>query len=324
MQIRIIKPYNTKGLDADANIFKSVLEKINNKYNIIISSENDKINKIDDIHIYVSNTNKDILKFGKIKMFMINHELFMQKEEDKFVLQEIDYILARNQIGFNWATKFKEKYNFKYTVVLIKFTTNFPIIKTEKIWNAFLHSAGEHHWKQTDSIIKCWLNHPELPLITITCVEQCYRNIKNILGDKKPSNILLYNYLLPYDKYIEIKNRIGIHLCPSIVEGFGHYINEGRKVQSLVITSNLPPMNELINNDSGILINCDKIEKKRNGADLCIITEETLYTEIKKVIDITLEDKWKLIEKGYNDYLDDTKYFEESIKNLFNSLINNY
>jgi len=144
------------------------------------------------------------------------------------------------------------------------------------------------------------------------------------LGNKKPSNILLYNYLLPYDKYVEIKNRIGIHLCPSIVEGFGHYINEGRKLKSLVITSNLPPMNELISNDSGILINCDKIEKKRNGADLCIINEETLYTEIKKVIDINLEDKWKLIEKGYDDYINDTKYFEESMKSLFNSLTTNY
>ena len=56
-----------------------------------------------------------------------------------------------------------------------------------------IHSAGSHHWKQTDTIVKLWLKHPELPKITITCEKQCYKNIKHLLKNKKlPENIVIY------------------------------------------------------------------------------------------------------------------------------------
>ncbi len=319
MLIRLIKPYNTKGLDADANIFYDAIKKVSDKLVIQINSEDEILKNPpktpDDIHIYISNTSKELLKYGKVKMFMINHELFYQKESDIEFLKELDYILARNSIGAKWAEQIKNKLNLKYKIEIIKFTTNFPEINIQKTWNMFLHSAGEHHWKQTDSVIKCWNKHPELPPIVITCTDQCYRNIEKLIN-KNAKNILLYNYLLPKDKFIELKNKIGIHLCPSIVEGFGHYINEGRKVKSLVITSDLAPMNELINSDSGILIKCDSIGKKRNGADLCFINEDEIYKTVKKVLDMDINEKRKMTEISFTNFVKDTEYFENKIKEI--------
>ncbi len=319
MLIRLIKPYNTKGLDADANIFYDAIKKVSDKLVIQINSEDEILKNppktLDDIHIYISNTSKELLKYGKVKMFMINHELFYQKESDIEFLKELDYILARNSIGAKWAEQIKNKLNLKYKIEIIKFTTNFPEINIQKTWNMFLHSAGEHHWKQTDSVIKCWNKHPELPPIVITCTDQCYRNIEKLIN-KNAKNILLYNYLLPKDKFIELKNKIGIHLCPSIVEGFGHYINEGRKVKSLVITSDLAPMNELINSDSGILIKCDSIGKKRNGADLCFINEDEIYKTVKKVLDMDINEKRKMTEISFTNFVKDTEYFENKIKEI--------
>lgn len=37
-----------------------------------------------------------------------------------------------------------------------------------------------------------------------------------------------------------------IHVCASEREGFGHYINEARAAGALVVSTDHPPMNELI------------------------------------------------------------------------------
>jgi len=273
MLVRIIKPYASIGLDIDVKVYVEFFKTYYPNYKVLISESNVVINEIDDIHIYISNTNHELVKKAKIRMFMINHELFFQKEDDLKVLRHIDYVLCRTMIGVEWADKIKKNHNLTYKTVYTKFTSLFKVIDTEKIYNLILHSAGQHHWKQTDVIVKTWKKYPDLPPIVITCTDQCYRNIVNIIGAHIPKNMTLYTKLIDSDKFIEIKNKAGIHLCPSIVEGYGHYINEARKVKSLVITTNIAPMNELINENSGVLINCSSFGKKRNDAVLCFINE---------------------------------------------------
>jgi hypothetical protein len=316
--LRIIKPFKTTGLNADARIFKNAIDKIKD-VNVVISTEDEvlKNKPNDDIHLYISNTKKEVLRYCKKKILMINHELFNQNEEELEVLREIDIIISRTEIGYNFAEEIKKKNNLKYEIRLIKFTSDFPVIKIEKDYTRILHSAGEHHWKQTDSIIKCWKKYNDFPEIIITCTDQCYRNIMKLLKDI-PNNVKIYNKLIPYNEYIELKNKIGYHLCPSIVEGYGHYLNEARKVKSLVITSNMAPMNELINKQSGILLNCDEIGKKKNGVDLCIINEDTMYKGIKEALSIIQNDRDKMIEEAYNNFVKDSNYFEEIIIKIIN------
>jgi hypothetical protein len=56
-------------------------------------------------------------------------------------------------------------------------------------------------------------------------------------------------------------------MCPSLIEGWGQYIDEGRRAKAVVLTLDAPPMNELIidNNrnsnidrDTGILVKAIK------------------------------------------------------------------
>lgn len=326
MNIRIIIPYQTVGFESDAKIYKKIINELYPNINVqIVDSNKDVPKEVDLIHIYISNVDKKWFQYSKVKMLMINHELFFQSEKDKDLSRynEIDYVLCRTQIGYDWAMKIKLEQGFKYQLVLTKFTSIFPILEIQKEQNLILHSAGEHHWKQTDSIIKAWQKYQDLPLLILTCTGQCFRNIEPIL--KKggyPKNIYFHKKLLEHNKFINLKNKAGIHLCPSIVEGYGHYINESRKVKSLVITTNFAPMNELVNDTCGILINCSSYGNKKNGTTLCFVNEDDIYEAVKRALNLPTEIKEKLVNKAYEKYIEDENQFKTSMKKLIEENMN--
>jgi hypothetical protein len=56
-----------------------------------------------------------------------------------------------------------------------------------------------------------------------------------------------------------LQSRLPLHLCVSEREGFGHYLNEARAAGALVITTDHPPMSELVTRSSGVLVRPEKI-----------------------------------------------------------------
>jgi len=318
MKVNIILPMISIGYKMDAKVIQSVIPKSKICTNKLFY-ENALMN------IFIQDVNdKNFLKNAKYNLVVINQELFFHNGVHKnSPIYDIDYVLCKSSIAVKLAKKFKMEYKFKYKIYKIGFTTIFPKIKTLKNYNEMIHSAGSHHWKQTDTIVKLWLKHPELPKITITCEKQCYKNIKHLLKNKKlPENIVIYKKLIPFDKYIKLKNEIGIHITPSLIEGFGHYINEARIVGATILTSNYPPMNELVNKECGVLVNCSKLLIKRNKSKICYINENDLLKGITKIISMSDQEKEKLGENAYNSYIKEKKYFTKRMNLLIDKLSN--
>ena len=115
---------------------------------------------------------------------------------------------------------------------------------------------------------------------------------------------------------------IGIHITPSLIEGFGHYINEARIVGATILTSNYPPMNELVNKECGVLVNCSKLLIKRNKSKICYINENDLLKGITKIISMSDQEKEKLGENAYNSYIKEKKYFTKRMNLLIDKLSN--
>ncbi|MBB3275972.1 MULTISPECIES: glycosyltransferase [unclassified Pseudoxanthomonas] len=112
----------------------------------------------------------------------------------------------------------------------------------------FFHLAGRSSAKQTDVLLETWLRHPEWPLLTV---------IQHPSKAKALAPVHNIHHRIDYiddTELLQLQNEHLFHICPSETEGFGHYIMEGLSVGAIVLATDAEPMNELVSNERGILI----------------------------------------------------------------------
>ncbi|MDI9238649.1 glycosyltransferase [Lysobacter sp. LF1] len=116
--------------------------------------------------------------------------------------------------------------------------------------DAFLHIAGRSSAKGTRAVLDAWLHHPEWPRLTVV---QCARKARVLAASANIEHRVGY---LHDDELRRLQNEHRFHLCPSEIEGFGHYIAEAMSVGAVVLTTDAAPMNELVTHDCGVLLAC--------------------------------------------------------------------
>jgi glycosyltransferase involved in cell wall biosynthesis len=112
----------------------------------------------------------------------------------------------------------------------------------------FFHLAGRSDHKGTAAVIQLWLRHPEWP--TLTVVQHPRKASRRIVA---PNIVHRIDYLSDVELQ-RLQNEHAFHLCPSETEGFGHYIVEAMSVGAVTLTTDAPPMNEIVRPDRGLLI----------------------------------------------------------------------
>lgn len=111
----------------------------------------------------------------------------------------------------------------------------------------FLHMPGRSNNKGTTRLIQLWTRHPEWPQLTVV-----WRR-RDIPGTV-PANVTLLSEYLDDSQARQLQNSHRFHLCPSQTEGYGHYIVEAMSVGAVVVTTDAEPMNELVTNKRGVLV----------------------------------------------------------------------
>jgi hypothetical protein len=190
----------------------------------------------------------------------------------------------------------------------------------EKNYNEFLHVGGWSNYKQTDVVIDTWLQHPEFPKLTIVARHPLH--VKKLVKlTNIPSNIFFIEEEIKLEDLKFFMNRIGCHLCPSLTEGWGHYINEARSCKAFIITNDAPPMNELVQSSFGLLVQSRKGELKRYQHKYHIASE-TLAHAIAEVIKIPEQDKQRMGELARQAYLLNHQVFDLRLKTYIHSILN--
>lgn len=291
--------------------------------NDIFPSEHKQKMIVDDIHIYIGEIDKRWFKHTHKKFYLMDHENF----KTKFIsnMNELDGVICRTKIDLAFAENIKNENNLNFKIYNTRFTSVFQEKPVLKHWNVVLHFAGEYTRKQTAVILKTWQKYQDLPLIVIICTDNCFKNVENILETHgRPKNVHFHKRRLESEDFVLISNKMGIHLCPSEIEAYGHTINDARKIRSLIITSNIEPINELVDDSCAIIIDCTSHESfkylktNRNNLDSCLISEESIYEAVIKAIKMNIDERKKMTDIAYEKFLEDTYFFEMAIMDLLN------
>ncbi|KAJ1538707.1 hypothetical protein HK405_013551, partial [Cladochytrium tenue] len=200
-------------------------------------------------------------------------------------------------------------------------------------YTKFFHGYGHSGRKQTRQLIECWLEHPEFPTLTVvgnTPPEDLIREHsdalrrlasahpnQNYTDDRFPPNLVVSSSLDP-DTFLATAASSGVHLCPSLMEGYGHYINVARALGALPITSAHPPMSEFVTDATdGVLIH-SKAGAGSNSAEYYQLIREPVFVmpyglspddicaAVQRVVDMPVASRAKLGRAARAHYDADT------------------
>lgn len=274
------------------------------------------------IKIFIEHISPDVIKHipSNLNIYIPNIEMLVSWDIEQ--LNHMHYIFCKNQFTYDFFSNM----NIKNKLIYTKFTSLCNVIDIKKDYNLIGHFAGKAYMKNTYHVIKYWIDNncfsninPELKLIvtkkfvfTFPLEVKLQKYIKSL--DFKQidtfygkdikgiyyKNIYIFEHL-EQDILDFFANMVGITLCPSMMEGYGHYINEARCRQSVIVTIDKPPMNEFTDNKLQLI----QSNKSLSLSD--VFNNKWLYKDSKIVANC-------MDKMSYNQTL--TKLFKMSKKEL--------
>jgi glycosyltransferase involved in cell wall biosynthesis len=136
-------------------------------------------------------------------------------------------------------------------------------------------------------VIGAWTSHPEWPELTV--VTQLQQRLSRSNGNVKRLTSRVSDGQLH-----RLQNMCAVHVCPSEVEGFGHTLMEAMSCGAVLITTDAPPMDELVLPDEGMLVPPARTVPMGAGTRY-MVDERRLAETITRVwrMDATLFDRFR-------------------------------
>ncbi|KAL4102964.1 hypothetical protein PRIC1_006705 [Phytophthora ramorum] len=257
---------------------------------------------------------------------MQNVEFFDRHELDN---PTVGVMMVKNRIGLKKVLEYRHRHQLSYSVFYTKHTSRDlyqPAVQRD--WTSFLHLAGWSPFKNTRVILQAWALHPEWPQLIIRVIKaDICEWIEEQFGAKDSWRLQNVDYecgSVPAEEKDRLQNQIGLHLCPSETEGFGHYINEARSVGALILTTNVPPMNELVDEKSGVLVGEPHAWWWQTKGDLFMPLAQVDVADIERGVErillLSIEERKRMGRRSRAKFLEDRAYFLNAMTALEESL----
>ena len=175
-------------------------------------------------------------------------------------------------------------------------------------YSRFFHLAGKSTLKNTAALLDLWEKHPEWPVLTLV------QHPDNAPA-RVPPNVDLVSRYLPDDELRAMQNLHGIHLCPSLSEGWGHYIVEAMSCRAVALVTDAPPMNELVAATRGVVVSYERTEPRHLGTNFHI-DRERLEKAIGRLAGMPDDEKRNLGSRARDWFLRNDREFRERIAEI--------
>ncbi|KAF0684720.1 Aste57867_23321 [Aphanomyces stellatus] len=183
------------------------------------------------------------------------------------------------------------------------------------------HANGNSAHKNTPSVLDCWADRRDLPPLHVYSKTSGHED----RFDTVPPNVVFHvgEDLSPAE-FGRRMAEASVILCPSAMEGFGHYINQARAAGALVVTTDGAPMNEFVDETSGILI--DAPMRPQNGPVLMgagterEVNGDAICAAMDTLLALSPKEREERAEAGQRRYFEQLRYFRTAMVDLRESL----
>ena len=172
-------------------------------------------------------------------------------------------------------------------------------------------ALGRRH---TQELLDIWSENPSLPQLSVHFHNTQIPDITDWLENK---NIRVKLGMMEEKHFSKEFAGHGVQLCTSSTEGFGHHINEARAIGALVVTLDAPPMNELVDATSGVLVKFSERLPHHCGF-FYKSSKEQLLEAIGRVVAMSSEERVQLGESARRRFLEERDAFSAALRAQFN------
>jgi glycosyltransferase involved in cell wall biosynthesis len=211
-----------------------------------------------DVNFFIESVFPEYLPTGRVNCLFVHPEWF--RDENLAHLPRLDFVLCKTPSGveaFRGLPVVCRDLSFTSPDKQIPgYVRRGPI--------RCLHLSGQSAVKGTEAVIEAWSRHPEWPELTVV------RRARRYGGEEAPPlpplpNVRYETDYVPDNRMRELQNECEVHVIPSQAEGYGHVIGEAMGCGAVVVTTDAPPMNELVTLDRGVLIRVARSEPMRRS-----------------------------------------------------------
>ena len=238
LKIALISRDNGVGLSLDANLLKGLFESAGHEARFFDWQEQSMPRA--DVAFHLELVSRNLAQHSEKNIAILNLEWF-PTEWMKY-LPAFDQIWAKSGYALRFCRNRGGK-NVQFTGFL-GLDLYDPKVKREL---KCMHLRGKSGMKGTEQVIGAWQKDETLPPLTIVSKDP----LSIPAGLEKRVKVVVS----PDDtERNRLMNEAEIHVCPSIAEGWGHYITEAMSVGAVVVTTDASPMNEHIRPEWGYLV----------------------------------------------------------------------
>jgi glycosyltransferase involved in cell wall biosynthesis len=203
-----------------------------------------------DINLMLEHVWPRYLRQARYNVVLPNPEWF--DRHDQRFLPCVDRVWAKTQYTLQL---FAERGCYSSFVGFDSEDRHQPEVPRER---RFFHLAGKSTMKGTDRLLRLWAQHPHWPTLTVI-QHAAHLHAPEVVA---PNIDRRCGYLDDAQLRRE-QNACLFHLCPSLTEGWGHYLVEGLSVGAVVVSVDAAPMNELVGAGRGVLVAHESTGKQR-------------------------------------------------------------